>query len=232
MITLAIIPARGGSKGIPRKNIRLLNGKPLIAYTIEQAKATPSITRVVVSTDDAEIGAVAQQYGAEVVWRPAEISGDTASSESALLHVLDYLEQTEGYQPELLIFLQATSPLRRPYDIANAIQKLIDEGADSLLSLAPFGHFLWHVPGGELQSLNFDYLNRPRHQELSPLYMENGSIYVFKPWVLRQLGNRLGGKITYYEMDPLSAIDIDTPADFDLCEAILASVWEETTHNA
>lgn len=211
--------------------MRLLNGKPLIAYTIEQALKTPSISRVVVSTDDAEIGAVSQQYGAEVVWRPAEISGDTASSESALLHVLEYLEQNEGYEPELLVFLQATSPLRKPQDISNAIQRLIDEEADSLLSLAPFGHFLWHVSDGQLQSLNFDYLNRPRHQELSPLYMENGSIYVFKPWVLREFGNRLGGKITHFEMHPLSAVDIDTPADFALCETIMNSSWQRTSEN-
>lgn len=232
MSVLAIIPARGGSKGIPRKNVRLLNGKPLIAYTIEQARATPSITRVVVSTDDTEIGAVAKQYGAEVIWRPAEISGDTASSESALLHALEHFERNEGYQPEFLVFLQATSPLRRPHDISNAIQRLIDEEADSLLSLAPFVHFLWNVLDGKLQSLNFDYCNRPRHQELPPLYMENGSIYVFRPWILRQFGNRLGGKITYYKMDPLSAVDIDTLADFSLCEAIMSSVWEETTKDA
>jgi len=107
---LALIPARGGSKGIPHKNIRLLNGKPLIAYTIEQAQQTPAITRVVVSTDDAEIAGVAQKYGAEVVWRPAGLSGDTATSESALLHALDHLRDTEGYEPDLVVFLQATSP--------------------------------------------------------------------------------------------------------------------------
>ena len=88
---LAIIPARGGSKGIPRKNLQLIAGKPLLAYTLEQAQHTPAISRVVVSTDDPEITEVAQRYGAEVVWRPADISGDLASSESALLHALDYL---------------------------------------------------------------------------------------------------------------------------------------------
>ncbi|MCL4237367.1 MAG: acylneuraminate cytidylyltransferase family protein [Anaerolineae bacterium] len=229
--TLAIIPARGGSKGIPRKNVRALNGKPLVAHTIEQALATPAISRVVVSTDDAEIGAVAQQYGAEVVWRPAEISGDTASSESALLHVLDHLAQTEGYEPELVVFLQCTSPLRRENDIGQAVQRLLEEQADSLLSLTRFAHFLWHVPAGRLTSLNFDHTHRPRSQELAPLYMENGSIYVLKPWVLHQFGNRLGGKIAYYEMDPLSAVDIDTLADFALCEAIMVSAWGITDND-
>lgn len=107
---------------------------------------------------------------------------------------------------------------------------LVSQQADSLLSVAPFCHFLWHQPpGGPLQSFNFDYLHRPRHQELDPLYMENGSIYVFKPWVLRETGNRLGGKITHYEMDSLAAVDIDTLADFQLCEALMTSIWTPGT---
>lgn len=222
---LAIIPARGGSKGIPHKNVYLLAGKPLIAHTIEQALATPMITRIIVSTDDAEIGAVAQQYGAEVVWRPEAISGDKASSESALVHVLDDLMQRENYAPDLVVFLQCTSPLRRVDDIQKAIQTLLDNNADSLLSLAPFNHFLWHAPNNQLNSYNFDYLNRPRHQELPLLYMENGSIYVFKPWVLRETGNRLGGKIVHYKMEPLTAVDIDTIDDMRLAEAIMRSIW-------
>ena len=132
MQVLAIIPARGGSKGIPRKNIRILAGKPLIAYTIEHARQTPSVKRIVVSTDDPEIAAVSEQYGAEVVWRPAEISGDTATSESALLHVLNYLKDAEDYEPDLIAFLQATSPLRHPDDIQNAINKLQQEPKQEL----------------------------------------------------------------------------------------------------
>ncbi len=222
---LAIVPARGGSKGIPYKNIALLAGKPLLAHTLEQARSSSVITRLITSTDDHDIAQVAQQYGAEIIWRPVDISGDTASSESALLHVLDFLRETENYVPELIVFLQCTSPLRRPNDIQNAVQMLLNANADSLLSLAPFNHFLWHRPDDQIKSLNFDYLNRPRHQELTPLYMENGSIYVFKPWVLRETGNRLGGKIVYYEMEPLTAVDIDTPDDLALCEAIMTTIW-------
>src|SRR3954467_12096692 len=109
---LAIIPARGGSKGIPRKNVRPFLGKPLLAHTIEHARLAPSVTRVVVSTDDAEIAAIAGRHGAEVVTRPADISGDVAGSEAALRHVLDHLEAAERYEPDLVVFLQATSPLR------------------------------------------------------------------------------------------------------------------------
>src|SRR5436190_22717791 len=110
--TIAIIPARGGSKGVRRKNVLSIAGKPLVAHSILHARRAPGITRVVVSTDDPEIGAVSREYGAEVIPRPAELSGDKASSESALLQVLDYLKEKEVYEPDLVVFLQATSPSR------------------------------------------------------------------------------------------------------------------------
>ncbi|MCI0395813.1 MAG: acylneuraminate cytidylyltransferase family protein [Chloroflexi bacterium] len=223
-IIWALIPARGGSKGIPRKNIRPLAGKPLLAHTVEQALAASQVSRVIVSTDDEEIGAVAQHYGAEVVWRPAEISGDTATSESALRHALDALAKSEGYEPDLVLFLQCTSPLRRPGDIDQAIQTLVAAGADSLLSVVPSHRFLWRVAEeGQPASLNYDYRHRPRRQDRPPEYVENGSIYLFKPWVLRQGNNRLGGKIALYVMDEWSAIDVDSPADWQLCECLLAA---------
>jgi len=114
---LAIIPARGGSKGIPRKNIRPLAGKPLIAYSIEAALQAESVNRVVVSTDDSDIVKVSKQYGAEIVWRPDEISGDKVSSELALLHVLDQLNKSENYIPDFIVFIQCTSPLMLSKDI-------------------------------------------------------------------------------------------------------------------
>jgi N-acylneuraminate cytidylyltransferase len=227
MKVLAIIPARGGSKGIPRKNIRLLAGKPLIAHTIAQARQAHNIGRVVVSTDDNNIADVARQYGAEVIRRPSEISGDTATSESALLHALDYLRDTEGYEPDLVVFLQCTSPLRQPGDIDAAIQALVDEQADSLLSVTQFLGFIWRWQDGIAQSFNYDARARPRRQDRQPEYLENGSIYVFKPWVLRHLHNRLGGKTTLYMMHEQSQIDIDTPHDFALCEWLLTQ--NETT---
>ena len=217
---LAIIPARGGSKGIPRKNLLVLAGKPLIVHTIEHALQARSVDRVVVSTDDPEIAAVSKQYGAEVIWRPAEISGDTASSESALLHALDFLERTEGYRPALVVFLQCTSPIRHPKDIDQAVQTLLDEDADSLLSVVPFHLFIWRLVDGQGQPVDYDHRHRPRRQDRQPEYMENGSIYVFKPWVLRRFNNRLGGKIALYVMDGWSSVDINTLRDFELCEWI------------
>lgn len=223
MNILAIIPARGGSKGIPRKNLQPLAGKPLLAYTIEQARRTPAITRVVVSTDDAEIAAVAEQYGAEVIWRPAEISGDDAASESALVHALDHLRDTEGCEPDLVVFLQATSPLRQPDDIQKAIETLQQQGADSLFSAAPSHAFLWRLVDGQAEPVNYDYRQRPRRQERAPEYIENGSIYIFKPWVLREQSNRLGGKIALYVMGPLDSLQVDEPGDLALIEQVMAS---------
>ena len=178
-------PARGGSKGIPRKNIRSLAGKPLIAYNIEQALRSRWINRLVVSTDDPEIGAVAQAYGAQVIWRPAEISGDSASSEAALLHTLETLDQDEGYQPDLLVFLQCTSPLTLAEDIDGTIQALLDQGADTSLAVIPFHYFLWRQVENEMgavdaSGINHDKNIRPLRQEREPQYLETGAVYVMR----------------------------------------------------
>jgi N-acylneuraminate cytidylyltransferase len=222
-MTICIIPARGGSKGVPGKNIRPLAGKPLLAYSVEQALATPDIERVFVSTNSHDIAAVARDYGAEIIWRPAEISGDTASSESALLHALDQLREKESLRPDLIVFLQATSPLRRDGEIQEAIDTLRREEADSLLSVGPMHGFVWRNAEDGVEALNYDYRHRPRRQDAPEDLIENGSIYVFKPWVLREEGNRLGGKIALHRMRSLESFQIDDPEDFELMELILRS---------
>jgi YrbI family 3-deoxy-D-manno-octulosonate 8-phosphate phosphatase len=220
---LVIIPARGGSKGIRGKNLRTVGGLPLVVHSIRQALATPAVTRVVVSTDDARIAAASRRAGAEVVDRPNEISGDTASSESALLHVLDYLAAKEKYEPGLVVFLQATSPLRRPDDIQLAIETLRRQEADSLFSACRIEGFVWAQGDGNLRSLNYDPTARPRRQDLRETCLEeNGSIYVFKPEVLRRHGSRLGSRIALYEMPRLLSFQVDEPADLGLMEQLLA----------
>lgn len=228
---VAIIPARGGSKGLPGKNIRALAGKPLIAHSIEHARSTARISRTIVSTDDDAIADVAVRFGAEVARRPAEISGDTASSESALLHVVDWLRDRERFEPDLIVFLQATSPLRARADIANAIATLERESADSLFSACEMHGFVWRL-AKEPASITYDFRHRPRRQDGPVHVVENGSIYVFKPWVLRDEGNRLGGRIAVYEMPPRSLVQIDTPADFDVLEALMARSIDEITGSA
>jgi YrbI family 3-deoxy-D-manno-octulosonate 8-phosphate phosphatase len=228
MECLAIIPARGGSKGIPRKNIRPLFGKPLIAYNIEQARLARLVQRVVVSTDDPEIGAIARQYGAEVVWRPAEISGDTASSESALLHALEYLRQSEGYQPDLLVFLQCTSPLTLAEDIDGTIQSLLDAQADTALAVIPFHYFIWKTGGsGEAVGVNHDKRVRPLRQEREPQYLETGAVYVMRVPGFLGARHRFFGKTALYKMPAERRLEIDDPVDFRIAETLVRAQVEQ-----
>jgi YrbI family 3-deoxy-D-manno-octulosonate 8-phosphate phosphatase len=228
MDCLAVIPARGGSKGIPRKNIRSLMGKPLIAYNIEQAKLARLVNRVVVSTDDPEIGAISHQYGAEVIWRPAEISGDTASSESALLHTLEHLRQSEGYQPDLLAFLQCTSPLTLAQDIDGTIQSMLDAQADTALAVIPFHYFIWKTDGSsEAIGVNHDKRVRPLRQERPPQYLETGAVYVMRVPGFLQAQHRFFGKTALYEMPAERRLEIDDPVDFQVAETLMRSQAEQ-----
>ena len=221
MNTLAIIPARGGSKGIPRKNVRPLAGLPLIAYNIQQALRSRFVNRLVVSTDDAEIAAVAQGYGAEVVWRPVEISGDTASSESALLHVLETLQEKEGYHPDILVFLQCTSPLTLAEDIDGTVQALLDQDADTSLAVIPFHYFLWRQTGEDAIGINHDKSVRPLRQQREPQYLETGAVYVMHVPGFLQKRHRFFGKTAMYMMPAERRLEIDDPVDFEVAEVLM-----------
>lgn len=222
MKACVVIPARGGSKGIPRKNMLPLAGKPLLAHTIEQARWTRSIARVIVSTDDSETAVISRQYGAEVIWRPAEISGDTASSELALLHALEYLRTTEEYEPDLLVFLQCTSPLMLAEDIDGTVQVLLDEDADSALAVAPFHYFLWRRDAaGNGVGINHDKRIRLRRQEQEPQYLETGAVYVMRTQGFLQARHRFFGKTALYVMPSERCLEIDEPADLQVAEVLL-----------
>ncbi|NTW01440.1 MAG: acylneuraminate cytidylyltransferase [Oscillochloris sp.] len=221
MHILAIIPARGGSKGLPRKNIRPLAGKPLIAHMIEQACAARLVSRVVVSTDDLEIAAVSQQYGAEVIWRPVAISGDTASSEAALIDALDQLERAEGYAPELIVFLQCTSPLTRAEDIDGTVRALLDAQADTALAVTPFHYFLWQMDAqGQAVGINHDKRVRLMRQQRTPQYRETGAVYVMRTAGFRQFSHRFFGATAMYRMPTERCHEIDDIADFAVAEAL------------
>ena len=222
MTIITIIPARGGSKGIPGKNIKLLRGTPLIAHSILDCEESQLVQHTFVTTDCAEIAKVSLEYGAEIIWRPEELANDTASSESALLHALLEIEK-QGIEPELIVFLQCTSPLRTGQDIDRAITQFRKEDADSLLSVSPSHRFLWQTVDGQAQSINYDYGDRQRRQDMNPQYMENGYIYIFKPWVLKELNNRLGGKISLFMMEEEQGHEIDTLADFDYVEFLMTN---------
>jgi N-acylneuraminate cytidylyltransferase len=228
MEILAIIPARGGSKSIPRKNVLPLAGKPLIAHNLCQLQRSRYVTRTVVSTDDPEIAAAARQYGAKVVWRPDEISGDTASSESALIHTLEFLKQAEGYRPEILVFLQCTSPLTLAEDIDGTIQALLDQGGDSALAVTPFHYFLWRLDSdGNAAGINHDKNYRPLRQEREPQYLETGAVYVMRVPGFLQAKHRFFGKTALYVTPPERRLEIDDPVDFKVAEVLMRSQAQE-----
>ena len=218
---VAVIPARGGSKGIPRKNLIDTCGIPLLAWSILQARAAELVDSVWVSSDSPEILSVATQYGASVINRPPNLAGDEASSESVWLHGLDQLE-AYGRDIELVVGMQATSPVREPIDLDQGIETVRREGLDSLLSVVePREYSLWRVGGKGPESVSYDYRARKRRQELDPRYLENGSFYVFKPETIRQFNNRLGGRIGLHVMESYKGVEIDSLAEAKLAEIIM-----------
>lgn len=234
MNVVCIIPARGGSKGIPDKNIKMIAGKPLIQWSIEHAVASRAINvGVYVSSDSDDILRVAEKAGAIPLKRPDELSSDTATSESALKHAI--LEIRKSVHVDYVVFLQCTSPIRKHDDIDNALATMIEQDADSLLSVLKIkDYFVWQDKISSFNgasSLNFDYKDRKRRQDLPTQYLENGSIYIFKPQVLMNSNNRLGGKIALYPMEKFCSQQIDDDAEFMLCESILKgmSISSEVT---
>ncbi len=213
---VAIIPARGGSKTLPKKNIIDFCGRPLIFWTIEQARETKSIDDVYVTTDDDAIADISQQFGAKVIKRPAELATDTSSSEDALVHAIDIIEKE--YPVGLVVFLQATSPLRGRDDIEEAISHYLKERADSLFSCSTVNDFfVWQKKADTRVSITYDYLSRKPRQKIDPFYLENGSIYIFTPQLIRKEHNRLGGKIAVYVMDSWKSIEVDNADDLEMC---------------
>ena len=214
---VSIILARGGSKGIPNKNILPINGKPLIAWTIEQSKNSV-VSETYVSSDSKKILNTAAKYGASTIKRPDALSTDESSSEDALIHALNVLGDVD-----LVVFLQPTSPIRYPCDINNAISTLLENGYDSVFSCTELKDYcLWKMNAdGKMISTNFDYTNRKRRQDKKIQYLENGSIYVFKPEILIKNKNRLGGNIGISVMEFWKSYEIDTVEDIEICEHYL-----------
>ncbi|WP_348657817.1 acylneuraminate cytidylyltransferase family protein [uncultured Thalassospira sp.] len=217
----AVIPARGGSKRLPRKNLVEVCGHPLIAHTIMQARASEHLSGVYVSTDDDEIAAVSERYGAEVIVRPPELAKDMSSSEDAMLHAAGWVRDRGFGDVDAYMMLQCTSPIRTEGDIDAAICQFREEEADSLLSVCRAKHFLWRAGGSSAQPINYDFRARPRSQDIIPQFQENGSFYITKSDLLSTQKCRLGGKVVMYEMDFWAAFEIDDDDDLKLIQWIL-----------
>lgn len=222
MTVVAFIPARGGSKGVPKKNIKNIAGKPLIAWSIEQAIASKMIDRVIVSTDCPDIANVAKEYGAEVPFlRPVSISGDSASTESAMLHCCEYLKDNDEL-PEKFVLIQATSPIRSDGQFDQALTYFDEHGFDSMLTVSTSHRFTWK--NLDFPSASYDFMNRPRRQDIKAEdqeFLETGSFYITKTNKLLETGNRLCGKIGLFEVPEDESFEIDSQIDFIICEEIL-----------
>lgn len=219
LYVIAIIPARGGSKGIPKKNIVNLAGKPLISYIIEAAKSSNFISKIYVSTDDNEISSIVKNLDVDVIMRPSELSMDDSSSESALLHVIDQLRKNNDKIPDLIVFLQCTSPLTLSSDIDNTIKKLLLENADTSFTVTPSHYFLWtEKSNGDAVAINHIKNERKRRQDCNPQYTETGSVYVMRYEGFLKYKHRFFGKTVLSVIPPERALDIDEPSDIPLAE--------------
>ncbi len=216
MKTLAIIPARGGSKSVPLKNIKELCGKPLLAYTIESARKSVAVDRLVVSTDHDRIAQVAKEFGAEVIMRPAELATDEAPTEWALIHVLDELKNKEGYEPDVVLTLEPTSSFRTAQSIDRCVEIFKTTDADSVIGVVETRSCYGKIVNGR-----FEYLfpGQPRRrQEREPLYKESSTIYGTKTETLRQKKSVLGERLYPLIVPDEEAIDINMPFDFEIAE--------------
>ncbi len=228
---VAIIPARGGSKGLPRKNIRMLAGKPLVAYAIEVAKKCPYINRVLVSTDDKEIADVSKKWGADVPFlRPAEFSDDFTTTVQVLNHALDWLKEHEQYEPDIVVFLQPTDVFRTQGMVDEVVHKMLkDSTFDTVFSAYREMKNYWHYVDGKLVRLD----NRPQvaRQIKEPIFREDtGLICATRPYVIRS-GRRIGDKVDIVvSTDQATSIDIHESYDFFLAEKTLTE-WGKVVNS-
>ena len=220
MRVLGLIPARGGSKGVPRKNIRLLNGKPLLAYTAEAARQAKTLSRTILSTEDEEIAGIGKFYGLDVPFmRPLELAQDTTPSLEVVRHTLLTLKDA-GENFDAVCLLQPTNPLRRAEDIDACVGLFIESNADSVISVLPVPHeynprwVFWQNGEGRMSLSTGDTEIIPRRQDLPPAFHRDGSVYVSRSEIIIDRQSLYGEKILGYEMLPEFSANIDTEEDW------------------
>ncbi|MFF4487056.1 cytidylyltransferase domain-containing protein [Streptomyces sp. NPDC001544] len=228
---LAVIPARGGSKGVPAKNLAPVGGVPLVARAVRECLASRLVTDVVVSTDDQAIAAVAREAGAEVVLRPAAIAGDTATSEAAVLHAVDAHEALHGASVDVVLLVQCTSPFIVREDIDGVAGAVVENGADTAVTVAPFHGFVWREAAGEPAAdggtgtasghgVNHDKSFRPRRQDRPQDFLETGAAYAMDAAGFREHQHRFFGRTELVRTDPARVLEIDDPHDLARARAL------------
>lgn len=224
MRLLGLVPARGGSKGLPGKNIKPLAGLPLIGWTLRAARESGVLERIVVTTDSPEIAAVATSLGSPVRWlRPAELAGDLSPSIDFVLHALDQLKADDAWEPDAVMLLQPTSPFRSPDSIRRAAEAFAAAGTGSLASMSPAATHPWSCyfldAGGRIRRAAAGAPEILRRQDLPPAYAPDGSIYVTAPSLLRRRRGFLDADTVAFLTPPEEAVDIDTAEDWARAEA-------------
>lgn len=235
MNIVGIIPARGGSKGFPRKNVQVLLGKPVIAHTIVAAQRSNLITRLIVSTEDEEITEISHRHGVEVIPRPVELAADDSPIEEALRHSVTYLREKEGYNPDIVVQMQANVPVRKEAMIDAVIEKLINSGADSTASIYEVDQrpeIMKRLKGDRLFP-RYKLTRGYRRQDFSKLYLLDGAVLATKTEVLfATIGDRrahayLGDNVRGVVQEKFYAIEVDSPEDLVLAEAILQTLRKQ-----
>ena len=220
--TVAIILARGGSKGIPNKNLKKFCGKPLLVWSIEHAKKVKGISSVWVSSDNKKILDIAEKCNVNIITRPKNLSKDSSSSVSGWIHAINKI-QKKGHKIKEVVALQATSPVREPKDIEKGLIDFKSKKFDSMFSGSPIGDFyIWEKSeNNKLKSINYDFENRPRRQKFSEQFVENGSFYIFRPENIKKFNNQLSGKIGIVKMEFWKSFEIDDLDNIEFCEIIM-----------
>jgi CMP-N-acetylneuraminic acid synthetase len=224
MYTIAVIPARGGSKGVPLKNIREVAGKPLVAWVIEACLKAESVDSTIVSTDHEGIADVARECGAEVPFmRPDELAGDRVTLDPVIYHAVTTIEQYENREVDVVLTVQPTCPLLRPETIDRSVETLMQGDFDSVIMLQEIRHMYWRRVNGRFEPM---YEKRVNRQELEPLYPETGAVFASRRSIITP-DDRLGENIGHVIGSDEEAIDIDTNIDLKLAELVIEKARRE-----
>ena len=232
---LGIIPARGGSKSVPRKNIKPLADKPLIAWTIEEAKKSQYLDRAIVSTDDEEIARVAQEWGGEVPFlRPAELAQDLSKDIEFLLHALEFLKEKEQYVPDIVVLMRVTSPLKTAEDIDNGIRALVDtpeaDASRPIMESPKHPYKMWKMSEGDNRFIepfllkSFTGMDEPFNgprQVLPKVFIHTGAMDVIRRKTITDMKSTSGKKLAHFFMEPENSVNIDQPIDFEIAEFLM-----------